>query len=232
MLEKTDLDECKRVAINFLDLDIQISDAILGIVSHPFFQSSFVMDEEAEKIVNILESKKNLENIKKQIIKKINRINNYMEFSMCITTPYRLAFLKYTLEYLNIEDLSKFLIDTWINDEYANLNKSVSKKELVKFFRTASKELLMDEEELQEYSNLGDVVVIYRGVTEYNNKQIKAMSWTLNKDTAKWFANRFNQKGYVYQAKINKKDILAFCDRRNEKELIVDYTKLYDITLI
>ena len=90
----------------------------------------------------------------------------------------------------------------------------------------------MDEEELQEYSNLGDVVVIYRGVTEYNNKQIKAMSWTLNKDTAKWFANRFNQKGYVYQAKINKKDILAFCDRRNEKELIVDYTKLYDITLI
>lgn len=232
MLEKTDLSKCKRLAKYFLDIDIQENDIVPDIVSHPFFQYCYVIDEETGEMVNILENENALIKIKEQIKERINRIDNYMQFTLLVTKPYRLAFLKHTIEYLNKEDFSKYLIDTWVEDEYVNLNKDVSKRELVKYFKNASKEYLMDKEEMEVYSKLEDVVVIYRGVTDYNNKQIKAMSWTLNKETAIWFANRFKQKGYVYQAKINKKDILTFCDKRNEKEIIVDYTKLYDIELI
>jgi len=232
MLDKTDLSQCKKIAKCFLDIEIQTNNVVPDIISHPFFQSCFVIDETTGDIVNILEDGSALNKKKEQISKKIDKIENFMQFTILITNPYRLAFLKYTSEYLNNEDFSRFLIDTWVSDEYVNLNKDVSKKELVSYFKRASKEFIMEEDEMQEYTNMEDEVVIYRGVTDYNNKQIKAMSWTLSQETAEWFANRFNQCGYVYRAKIKKKDILAYCNQREEKEIIVDYNKLYDIELI
>lgn len=43
---------------------------------------------------------------------------------------------------------------------------------------------------------------------------------------------RWKEKGYIYKANINKNDIIAFCDQRAEKEIIVNYNKLYDIELV
>jgi len=232
MLDETDLSKCKKMAEYFLDIDIQADEVVPNVISHPFFQSYLVMDEETGELVNIIEDERACNRIRKQIKDKINEIENYVQFTSLITKPYRLAFLKYTREYLNKEDFSKYLIDTWVNDEYANCNNDVPKRELVKYFQEASKVYLMSEKELNFYSTLDEVVVVYRGVTDYNKQSIKSMSWTLNKEIAKWFSNRFKKNGKVYQAKINKKDILAFCNKRKEEEVIVDYTKLYDIELV
>lgn len=62
----------------------------------------------------------------------------------------------------------------------------------------------------------------YRGVTSYNAKNIKALSWTLDRDTAEWFAYRFGEEGTVYEAQIQKEHILAFFNGRNESEVVVD----------
>jgi len=51
----------------------------------------------------------------------------------------------------------------------------------------------------------------------------------LDLEKAEWFSTRFGDIGYVYKGKINKKDILTYCNQRNEKEVILDYNKLYDI---
>ena len=51
---------------------------------------------------------------------------------------------------------------------------------------------------------LDDTLTVYRGVTLYNAHNIKALSWTLNKETAEWFAHRFNEDGTVYEAQIDK----------------------------
>lgn len=231
MIEKTDLDECIEVAIDFLYMDLEMTD-IPDIILHPYFQSPYIIDEGSGKLINILENEDNYNIAINQMEEKIYKVKNFMEFTDLLTKPYRLAFLKFTKDYLDIKDFSKYLIDTWITDEYVNRNATVSKNELLEYFKKASKDLIMNEDEQIAYSNLEEEITIYRGVTDYNKDDTKAMSWTLDENIAKWFANRFRQKGYVFKAKINKKDIFAFCNMRNEKEVIVDFTKLYDLELL
>lgn len=232
MLQKTNLEKCKEMAINFLYLDIDTSSEFApAIVSHPFFESAFNVAENGE-LVDILEDKKGYQSVINVTKKKIEKISDYEYFFMLITKPYRMVFLKYTMPFLDKEDFSKALISTWISDERANSNCNVTKRELLNYFQKASREYLMNKEELEIYKQLDDVVTVYRGVSEYNKNNIKVLSWTLDKEKAEWFANRWKTIGYVYQAKINKNDIIAFCDQRAEKEIIVNYNKLYDIELV
>lgn len=56
------------------------------------------------------------------------------------------------------------------------------------------------------------------------------MSWTLNQQTAEWFAHRFVEDGTVYEATVAKENIFALFNRRNESEVIVDPKYLTDIT--
>ena len=67
-------------------------------------------------------------------------------------------------------------------------------------------------------------------MTSYNADNVKALSWTLNKEKAEWFAHRFNQDGTVYEAQIDKKHIFAIFNGRNESEVVLDPQYLTDIT--
>ena len=58
---------------------------------------------------------------------------------------------------------------------------------------------------------------------------VRALSWTLNLDTAIWFAKRWEYNGKVYRAKCKKKDILAYLSCRNESEIVVDWHNLKNI---
>lgn len=62
----------------------------------------------------------------------------------------------------------------------------------------------------------------YRGVTSCTAKNIRALSWTLDYETADWFAHRFGETGKVYEARINKEHIYVLFNSRGEWEVIVD----------
>ena len=66
---------------------------------------------------------------------------------------------------------------------------------------------------------LPETLTVYRGVTSHNSRNIKALSWTLDRDKAEWFAHRFDENGTVYEAEIDKKYVLAFFASRNEAEV-------------
>ena len=121
------------------------------------------------------------------------------------------------------------LAHAWILEECPNQDRNVSKRELLALFHSVPPELLMDEEERAIYHSLDDPVTVYRGVTSYNAKNIKALSWTLDRDTAEWFAHRFGEEGTVYEAQIQKEHILAFFNGRNESEVVVDSKYLEQI---
>lgn len=56
------------------------------------------------------------------------------------------------------------------------------------------------------------------------------MSWTIHKDTAQWFANRFNitdGNGYARSAIACKKDVLAYF--KQEDEIVISVKSLKDI---
>lgn len=228
MLEVTDLNKCKEVAKTLLRTDIVIPEkSIPFVISHPIINDMFVPDKE-KGLINILENQEAYNKTIQTYTELIDNATDYDNLIIFIRNPYKLFFIKATKRYLSIKDFSKNLIESWIVDENANNNINVSPNELVKYFKEASKDYLMDKEDRAIFDNFDDVVTVYRGLNAMEKSE-KAMSWSLSIDTAKWFARRFNNNGDVYQAKVNKQDILTYCDTRNEKEVIVDYRKVYDV---
>ena len=97
-------------------------------------------------------------------------------------------------------------------------------------FKQADPTCLMEQDEYIQFKALDDTVTVYRGVTPHNAKSVKALSWSLNQETAEWFAHRFGENGTVYEAQIDKKHIYAYFGGRNESEVIVDPSYLTNIT--
>ena len=110
------------------------------------------------------------------------------------------------------------------------MDVNVSKAKLLSLFKQADPTVLMEQDEYVQFKMLDDPVTVYRGVTTHNAKNVKALSWTLSRETAEWFANRFGEKGTVYEAQIDKKHIYAYFSGRNESEVIVDPSYLTNIT--
>lgn len=230
MRKETDMEKVRDMAINFLYLDIVPSEQFGGMfVSHPFVNSAFYPGSDG-KIGNLLEDEGLYEKFLEEKREKIGSIERYREFDFLIEKPYRMAFLKYTYEYLSEKDLADYLKDAWILSENPNSDVNVTVSELKKFFRNADKEVLMDERERDLLKSLPGEVEVFRGITKKRGK-VQALSWTLDAGKAEWFANRFSSKGEVYRAKISKEDIYAVFLSRGEQEVVLNPVKLRDIEL-
>lgn len=71
---------------------------------------------------------------------------------------------------------------------------------------------------LQGHLN-GSVLVAYRGFNSKN--RIDGLSFTLDKEVAKFFAKRWGEGGYVNKYEVNIDDVIAFIDN-GEKEIITN----------
>lgn len=232
MKKETDLNQIKSMARAFLYLDFQETKFSPMIIKHPFTDSGYVCLPHNEFIqpINILEDKEALERWQEFMKERINECNSVFQVYMLITKPYKFAFIRYAEKSMSKDDLSKILADAWVTTEEPNLDPNLSKTKLLSLFKLANPEVLMNDEELKVFNELEDTVTIYRGVISYNADNVKALSWTLDYDKAEWFANRFNEEnGTVYEAQIERLHILAYFDRRNESEIIVDPKYLIDI---
>lgn len=232
MKKETDLDCIKSTARTFLYLDINESPYGAMLVQHPFTNSGLVclQNDKGHEFVNLLEDDNALVRWRDLMKDRIQECENVYQLYLLVNKPYRIAFLKYTVDFMSRDDMSQILADIWIGTESPNLDPNMSKAKLVSLFKKANPNELMNEDELRIFNQLADTVTIYRGVTSYNADNIKALSWTLDYDKAEWFANRFGEEdGTVYEAEIEKAHILAYFNRRNESEVIVDPKHLIDI---
>ena len=133
------------------------------------------------------------------------------------------------------DDLSTALATAWVMSEAPNMDANMSKAQAVRLFKICNPEKMMDKEDLEAYKQLPDEVTVYRGLGTFNATNIKALSWTLDAEQAKWFANRFDfgqGNGKVYRATIKRKYIFAYFNERQEHEVIVDYNRLKNIELV
>lgn len=78
---------------------------------------------------------------------------------------------------------------------------------------------LMNQFEVQAYSNLPDEVTVYRGCQKNQNED--GLSWTLDKSKADFFAHRLRKDGVILEKKVSKNQILAVLLGRNEQEVII-----------
>lgn len=227
MRKETDLESCKEVARPFLEFDI-VTDPVFGemMLHHPFFNSLIFMNGKG-KLCNFINDQEAFEEAKAQVRSNIDMVKEFQDFSMILQKPYLLAFLKYTHFYISKEDLSKYLSEAWTRMEFPNHDNTLTKTQLINLFKQCDSRLMMDDREMIVYEQLPDKFKVYRGVKK--NQDYKALSWTLDKDVAKWFSLRFTEHGVVYEAEIRKGDVFAIFLNRGEQEIVLNYKKLENV---
>ena len=220
---KTNLDQIKDIAKVLLYTDIHYLE--YGFVSHPFANHTIQMIRENNK-TELLDLTKidDVERWRKYLAEKIDTISSVQQFLMIVHKPYLPVFLKYTKDYLSNKDYANMLYEVWITVEYPNHDINVSTTEFMSMFRKVNKKFLMNQEEKAVFDALPETITVYRGIQK--NATINALSWTLDKNIAKWFANRFDNNGEVVEATINKKYVFAYLNGRGEKEIVLDYKRL------
>jgi len=139
------------------------------------------------------------------------------------TPDISLAELRNDWETFEPKEFNQQLKDSWVLTEFPNWASPISN--LVFLFKKSKKEKLMTKEELKFYNNLPEVVQVFRGLPDSKTKK-RGLSWTNNKKTAEWFANRWKTKGRVLSGTINKKDIFAVFLDRNESEIVLNPYRL------
>lgn len=231
MAKETDLQSVKRIAKGLLNIDILETEYSPMIVSHPFTKCGIITLLDGENLVqlDVTRSQEAFEKWKAQMSRQIDESTSAYYVYLLLNDSYRMMFFNDISKFLSIEDYSVLLGESWVCSEYANQDANVSKQQMLKHFKNADKSLLMSESELETYDDLEDVVVVYRGVSTKNKNNVKALSWTTSFGKAKWFSERWGGKGTVYSATINKEDIFAYFDRKNEDEVVLDYNKLQNI---
>lgn len=232
---KTNLQELKLLAKSLLHLEPELTEFSPMIIHHPFTNSGVVglQDEKGNlRIGNIVESREDRKQWQKQMAKIIDGADNVLSIYHLVEKPYVLGFLKYAAPYLSKEDFSTILADAWIRSEQPNHDPNLPQSRLLAMFRAADPKLLMDDQERNMLDSLEDTVTVYRGVHSAKSNGINAMSWTLDQDTAAWFAGRYGRQGCVYEAKIEKAHICALFLGRNETEVILNPKYLTDISQV
>lgn len=224
MLKETDFESVRAATKSLLYVSPQPCGDIPFIVYHPIFETNIVLLPHDNHPYDILDI-----NDFFIVCEKYDEVMNTQDLVglyMMIRTPYKLTWLKHVMPYLCIEDLSHYLADAWVMEENPNQDANCSIPFLIKTFKKCDKQLLMTEKDYQVYVNLPEEVEVYRGVAV--NRNPKGLSWTATLSKAQWFANRFNnkdKKGYVQKATVNKQNILAYFNTRNEDELVCDIRK-------
>lgn len=69
-------------------------------------------------------------------------------------------------------------------------------------------------------------LTIYRGEGSSSAHQKDALSWTLDKKTAKFFAERFSSKGKIVERKIDPSAVLDYLQNRGESEVLVSPARM------
>lgn len=165
----------------------------------------------------------------------ISQATTPLEIAYYLKRQSRLLWVDQFFSHMSRDDLSETFIYSWTDAENPNMDPNVTRAESVRLFQLCNTEKLMSKKEYESFISLPDELTVYRGLGGINIKNIKALSWTLDINKAKWFAKRFeclDPNIAVYKAKISRKHVFAYINDRNEEEIILDYHKLKDIESI
>ena len=149
-------------------------------------------------------------------IKEAEKEGRYsLIISIIYARPYRLdALLKYA-DKLSDHEYWETAGDVWTDSE----NIWENREEWLDVLSSArpGREAFMSEEERAAFEALPETITIYRG-TAYPDES--GFSWTLNRATARWFADRFGHGGEVLTETIPRDAAFAFLTGRGEEEIV------------
>ena len=135
---------------------------------------------------------------------------DYTAVISIVERPFR---LEYALKYLHLVPEHEYwdIVDfVWTDSESPSINANIWLS-IFKLGKSSNPTLLT-----KTVKTMDSVVTVYRGGDK------KGLSWTLDKEKAIWFANRFNGNQLVLTGLVNKSDILHYTDSRSEQEVVIN----------
>jgi hypothetical protein len=157
--------------------------------------------------------------VKKEHIENCLKENDIQGYVFMHEKPYRLeAFFDFVSKKGTPKDTVAYwetLSEIWTNSENNWQNLKVWKQLLSKNVKNRSK--FMDADERKRFRELPNEFTIYRGCTDENTD---GLNYTLDKEIAEWFSKRYSKKGYVIEKKVQKSEVFAYLNGRNEEEII------------
>ena len=133
---------------------------------------------------------------------------------------YRLQAFSQIVDEIDDKTYWRMLGDIWTDSE--NIWQNEAEWQMFLSAKRALRRHLMNKDECKVLKALPDMVYIFRGSSKSERRV--GMSWTTELVKAEWFANRFTKPqdvGFVTSACVDKKDIIAYINRRGEDEVIV-----------
>lgn len=179
MAKKTDMQALKQLAKTFLLFEPIGTEYAPVVIKHPFTDSGLVAlpkSDGSPGIADIILDPDALRAWRRQQAKIIDQAETPFQIAYRITNSYAFGFLKYAEPLLSKEDLSQILAYMWIHTEAPNSDPNLSKSKLVSMFKAADPTVIMDDEDYLQFKMLDDNLTVYRGVTSFNAKNIKALS--------------------------------------------------------
>jgi hypothetical protein len=220
-MDNTDLAFVKQILKQFVD--ISPTPLELGFVSHPF--ANYSMQFINGGMVDIL-SDEGFESWNIYMKSVIDASDNIFRIFLMVNKPYLGVVFKYISDHLSNSDYAELLQYAWVSMENPNDDPNVSHREWIQMLKKADQKILMGED-YNVFSNFKDIVKVYRGTQSLSSTN--GLSWSLSKDTAKWFATRFGKNGKIQSAEIPKKNIVAYFNVRDEKEVVLNPKYLMNI---
>lgn len=225
------LDNIREIAKALLHLKPVANKELPVFIQHPFIANNPlpIKDDKGNyNFIDIFKDKEDYQHHINMLEKLIDKKDCFTDIMYLMQKPYHLFFLNMCKDIIPTNEYSKCLASVWISTEFPNSDKNVPPQAIVEMFSSADPNLLMSKHDKIIFDEMPDVIEIYRGTYDKNNT--KALSWTTDYETARWFATRFDDEGYILKAEINKKDVFAFFNDRNESEVVVNYKKIKKFT--
>lgn len=157
---------------------------------------------------------------KSEAVASARRDGDWDKYVWLHEKPYRLDAFAEIADNMNDQTYWSLLADIWIGTE----NLHAHQDQWCKFMLAdrPGREHLMDADDRKVYDALGDTVTIYRGAS--TNGTLIGPSWTLQRETAEWFAKRLlrdDDTAYLLTVDCPKDLIVAYFGGRNEVEVVV-----------
>lgn len=223
---KTDLGAIKDKAIQLIYTEPKAEEGF-NVCQHPYISTPIIRSMDTNKSFNIFQDVEEYHRWQEQFKEDILHRKNAYSILSLIKPAYHMTFFRDINQYLSDKDFSELLAVCWASRG----GREIAKSELEAWFKKANKKYLMDKREYKIFNELPEQVTVYRGV---KSSQYKCgISWTLDKQTALWYADRYDSKeACVYGCIVDRKDILCYFDTRNEAEVIIAVSDLekYNIT--
>jgi 5-methylcytosine-specific restriction endonuclease McrA len=191
-----------------------------GIISHPLTSFGVIIDEK-KGLVNI--TKENEVWTRAWLLDNI--VNNASSVSAVVyrcNKPYWIQIATMLRPVVPEEEWPGLAKGVWTATEFPHQQTNAV---LITLFKGVPPALLMDERDYMAYERLPKNITVYRGL-QGKRARVDGLSWTLDLNTASWFANRFGQHGQVFKAVIPKKEVFFFTNARGEQEVVLDPREL------